>query len=185
MSLRRKTTGNKRKRTTKSSSSKPQTEEEIDGLRLNAWHSLADTYKIVYAKVNSDLRRYGLTQPQYSVLRSIGRSKTGSLAMSEIARELHVTYANVTLIVDNLERHNYLERIRETEDRRIVRIELTPRGRALGSKISASHRRKVAELMNGLSTAGLKELINDTSKIKEKILRTSDTKAREEVPVSR
>ncbi|MDH2900844.1 MAG: MarR family transcriptional regulator [archaeon] len=151
-----------------------QGEEESDSLELKAWRSLRDTYKVVYAKVNSDLRRYGLTPPQYSVLRAIGQSQIGSLAMNEIGKDLIVTYANITQIVDNLEKGHYLKRVRETEDRRIVRVRLTQKGRSLWKKISAIHRKQIAELMRGLPAEELKNLIADTSKIRNRILENQE-----------
>lgn len=139
-------------------------------LQLTAWRSLASAYRVAYAEINSDLRRYGLTPPQYSVMRTIGRSKTGSLAMNQISKELFVTYADVTLIVDNLAKQKCLKRIREKDDRRVVRIELTPKGLRLWKKIRSVHRKKIDELMRGLSSSELEQLIVNTNKIRNKIL---------------
>jgi len=152
-------------------------QEDDDSLEWRAWRSLADTYKIVHNRVNSDLRQYGLTQPQYHVLRVIGKSESGSLAMSEIGRKLLVTYADVTLIVDNLEKRNYLKRVRGSKDRRVVRVELTPKGLALWRRIRAVHRRKVAGLMSGLSRSELKELTASADKIRARILKVRDVDA--------
>ncbi len=91
--------------------------------------------------------------------------------MNEISKKLFVTYADITLIVDNLEKRTYLKRFRGTHDRRIVRVELTPKGRTLWRRIRALHRRKVADLMDGLSTNELKELTDYTVKLKENILK--------------
>jgi DNA-binding MarR family transcriptional regulator len=93
--------------------------------------------------------------------------------MNEISKKLFVTYADVTLIVDNLEKRAYLKRLRGTHDRRIVRVELTPKGRVLWRRIRALHRRRVADLMDGLSTNELKQLTDYTVKLKENILKPS------------
>ncbi len=62
-------------------------------VHLEAWRSLRETYRVVYAKVNSDLRRYRLTPPQYSVIRVIGNSEIGSFHMSEVSNNLIVADA--------------------------------------------------------------------------------------------
>lgn len=141
---------------------------------MKAWRSIADIYRIVYAKVNSDLRHYGLTPPQYSILRAVGRSETGSLPMNQIGKELIVTNANITVIVDNLEKRNCLKRIRGTKDRRVVWIELTPEGRRLWKKIVAVHRKKVAELMSGLPAQELEQLVANIAKIRDTILKSEN-----------
>ncbi len=148
--------------------------EETESPGLRAWRSLADTYRIVHAKVNSDLRQFGLTLPQYSLMRIVGKSESGSLEMNEIAKELLVTLANVTVIADNLEKRGYLKRVRGVRDRRVVRVELTPVGRALWKKISAAHRDRVTVLMRGLSVAELRELAAHADKVREKIQQAED-----------
>lgn len=154
-------------------------QDENESPELKAWRSLADTYRIVHARVNADLRQYGLTLPQYSVMRIVGKSEAGSLEMNEIASELLVTLANVTVIVDNLESRGYLKRVRGENDRRVVRVGLTPKGRTLWEKISAAHRAKVAELMKGLSARELRELTAQTGKVRERILRTTGSEQKE------
>ena len=99
--------------------------------------------------------------------------------MGEIARELLVTLANVTLIADNLERKGYLRRVRASKDRRVVSVELTTKGRALRERISAAHRAKVAELMSGLSRPELMQSDGPDGKDQGKHPETSRTPALE------
>lgn len=148
--------------------------QEREILELDAWRSLADTHRLASVRINSDLRRYGLTLPQYSVLRAVGRSEAGYLAMNQIGQDLLVTYADVTLIVDNLEKHNWLRRRREARDRRVVRIELTQEGRQLWKRISSVHKKRIAKLLRGLSKQELIELKQVTSKIREEIISSNN-----------
>lgn len=144
--------------------------EDNEPSELRAWRSLAAAYRTVYAKVNSDLRQYGLTLPQYSLMRIVGKSERGSLEMNEIAKELLVTLANVTVIADNLERRGYLKRVRGQRDRRVIRVELTSKGVALWQRISAAHRVKVTGLMKGLSSPELRQLAAYADKLREELL---------------
>ena len=50
---------------------------DLEPIENTAWSSLSNTYKIVYSHIMSDLRQYGLTPPQYTVLRVIGNSREG------------------------------------------------------------------------------------------------------------
>ncbi|MHB8565807.1 MAG: MarR family winged helix-turn-helix transcriptional regulator [Nitrososphaerales archaeon] len=133
------------------------------------WRSLADTYRTVQSHIMSDLRHYGLTPPQYSVLRTIGRSQNGFLPMNEIGKEMIVTFANITTIVDNLEERRLVRRIRDTDDRRIVYVELTSGGSRLFAKIYKAHRKQVAMLMQALSDEELETVRKLTIKIRDNI----------------
>lgn len=138
-----------------------------DPIEIAAWRSLSDTYKMVYSYIMSDLRQYGLTPPQYAVLRAIGTSRTKQLTMSEIGKEMTVTFANITTIVDNLEKLQHVKRLRDPSDRRLVKVELTEAGSKLYHKIFRSHRREVAKLMKILDRDELQKLIEYTGAIKK------------------
>lgn len=140
-----------------------------DSLENQAWRSLARTYKTVYFHINSDLRKYGLTPPQYAVLRTIWRSPRGLLPMNEIGKEMVVTFANITTIVDNLEKRSYVKRVRDQGDRRIVRVQLLPDGKKLVRRIYSSHHKQIAKLMSALKGSELQSLIDYTTKIRDMI----------------
>jgi MarR family 2-MHQ and catechol resistance regulon transcriptional repressor len=143
--------------------------QKNDSIGNIAWRSLAAAYRTVKFRVNSDLRRYGLTSPQYEVLRTLGASKAKSLPMNEISREMLVTFADITTIVDNLEKQNYVKRVRGGEDRRVIRVELTAEGLVLFDKILVAHRRQISKLMRGLSRSELENLIAYTTRIRESV----------------
>lgn len=72
------------------------------------------------------LKQTGLTAPQLLVLHAV--AKTGRAKASEIAREIVLSPATVTSIIDRLEKAGLLRRERSTTDRRVVDIILTPEG---------------------------------------------------------
>ncbi len=51
------------------------------------------------------------------------------LKSSEVAQRAWTTRANITTVVDTLERDGYVERRRDDGDRRVVRLHLTDKGR--------------------------------------------------------
>jgi DNA-binding MarR family transcriptional regulator len=153
---------------------KPKINRYRESLENQAWRGLASTYKKGYLYINSDLRKYGLTSPQYAVLRTIWRSSSGFLPMNEIGKEMIVTFANITTIVDNLEKMKYVRRVRGEEDRRIVRVQLLPSGIRLVERIFSYHQEEIAKLMSSLSKSDLESLINLTDRIKERISSTQE-----------
>ena len=120
--------------------------KEKDSLESKAWRNFGETYRTVYSYINSDLRPYGLTPPQYTVMLFIGKSDSHSLTMSEIGNKMVVTFANITTIVDNLEKREYVRRVRDSVDRRCIKVELTSAGSKIFEKIHDSH---VREMENG------------------------------------
>jgi len=73
-------------------------------------------------------RQSGLTLPQLLCLQAIARSPSGQRTSAELSRELKLSPATLTGIVDRLEREGLLRRERETADRRKVRLHLSEAG---------------------------------------------------------
>ena len=71
------------------------------------------------------------------LLMSIGTK--GPLTMSEIARTLQLTLSSVTAVVDKLEKKKFVRRMRNAQDRRLVRVELTAAGRKFYNLVESAH----------------------------------------------
>lgn len=72
------------------------------------------------------VRTSGLTGPQLIVMRAIDRA--GRTKPSDLAREVQLSQATITTILDRLERSDFIHRERSNEDRRVVETELTSKG---------------------------------------------------------
>ena len=69
----------------------------------------------------------GLTPPQVLILQSI--QGLGEVTSGRISREVNLSQATVTTILDRLEQRQLIERYRSTKDRRIVHARLTQGGK--------------------------------------------------------
>jgi DNA-binding MarR family transcriptional regulator len=69
----------------------------------------------------------GLTTPQLLVLRAVAQKD--DVTLGRVARDLSLSQATVTTLVDRLESGGFVTRERSDEDRRRVFVRLTPSGR--------------------------------------------------------
>lgn len=90
----------------------------------------------------------GLTGPQLWAVKII--SHESPIMVSEVARRMYLHPATVVGVLDRLELQGLVSRVRSTEDRRVVRVELTGKGRALV--------KNAPEVAAGLLVAGLEKL---------------------------
>ncbi len=70
-----------------------------------------------------------------------------SVKMNELARLLGLSRANATGLVDRLEARGIVERRHSTEDRRVVLVSLTRKGRRTAAKLNDARRRGLARMM--------------------------------------
>lgn len=73
-------------------------------------------------------RQSGLTLPQLLCLRAIATSKEEEITAAIVSRQVHLSPATVTGIVDRLERDGHVVRERRSRDRRKICLNLTPKG---------------------------------------------------------
>jgi DNA-binding MarR family transcriptional regulator len=86
-------------------------------------------------------------------------------SMSAIAARLGVTVGTLTVAATTLERKGYLLRGRAAEDKRIVRLRLTPRGRAANARHARFHAEMVADVQKALTGPQLTALVEALDRI--------------------
>lgn len=85
-----------------------------------------------YSAILSDV---DLTLPQFTLLTQLVPS--GSLSMSEVGLRIHISKPAVTSLVDRLENHQFLSRVKHPNDRRVYLLEIQPKGKKIVQKIQA------------------------------------------------
>ena len=125
-------------------------------LALSVWVRLLKAHGLALRQVRR-LVPEGLTLPQFDVLVQLHRRADG-MTPGELTRALLVTAGNVTGIVGRLVAMDLADRQPVPEDRRTVRIRLTPRGRRLMRRAIPRHRRDLGALLSTVSPADLARL---------------------------
>jgi DNA-binding MarR family transcriptional regulator len=75
----------------------------------------------------------------------------GSLSMGEFSNVLSVPLSTATRIADWLVDHEYIERLPDSGDRRVVRIALTDMGKELFKTIDQYVRQRIQQVLAGLT----------------------------------
>lgn len=121
---------------------------EEQALALATFTRLSRTAGKVRRSVYSGLSDTRLTESQVNVLELL--DKMGPLPQKEIAKNLSVTGGNVTMVVDNLQKRDLVQRKRWQEDRRVVHVALTDLGRETIESYMPLHLKKVMDAFDGL-----------------------------------
>jgi MarR family 2-MHQ and catechol resistance regulon transcriptional repressor len=125
-------------------------------LALSLWVKLARASATFGRLTGKDIERYGLTQPQFGVVELLGH--LGPVTIGEVTKKMLVTGGCVTVILDNLEKEGLVERMRSTEDRRVIKVQLTEKGQGLFENIFRQHAERVSQLASVLTDAEQNQL---------------------------
>ena len=71
--------------------------------------------------------------------------------MSTVAKKMSVTVGTLTTAINNLVKKGYVSRIRSAEDKRVVLLSLTEKGRKVYRRHAAYHKKMVQTVMEGLA----------------------------------
>jgi MarR family 2-MHQ and catechol resistance regulon transcriptional repressor len=110
----------------------------------------------VLAQIEPMLAREGLTPTQLGVLEALLHK--GPMTHRDLGRKVLTSAGNMSDLIDKLEARGLVRRVRCTEDRRIVRVALTPCGAARIEALFPRHAADVARAMGGLDDAELAQL---------------------------
>ena len=110
-------------------------------------------------------QQHQLTGPQLVCLHQLRRD--GELTPSVLSREVSLSQATVTGILDRLAARGLLTRVRSESDRRRVMLTLTPAGEALAERIPSALHQRFAERLADLSPAGQSQIAEVLEQIVE------------------
>ena len=84
--------------------------------------------------------------------------ETGALSVSEISRKVCIVKPNITPLVDRLVEEGLVDRVRDTEDRRVVNIVLLDAGREKLAAIKTTIGGQVQDWVQNINSADLREM---------------------------
>jgi MarR family 2-MHQ and catechol resistance regulon transcriptional repressor len=119
-------------------------------LALTTFIKLTRAVESVQSRLNEQNTMCGLTISQFGTLESLYH--LGSMCPSEISQKLLKSGGNMTLVLDNLAKQDLIQRQRDLNDRRMVIISLTDKGRDLIERIFPNHAEAIVKEFACLST---------------------------------
>jgi len=110
-------------------------------------------------------RNYGLSFPQYNVLRVLEASKNSQNKMSDISRIMLVPDANITGIAKRLEKEGFIIKKSDPADERVTILEITPKGKRTLKNIETKKDEWLGLMLKNLSEIQKLELLDKVKRI--------------------
>lgn len=130
------------------------TEDEV--LSLNAYITLLRASDTISNQIGNLMNKNKLTLSQFGVLESL--YYLGPMCQKELGTKILKSTANITTVIDNLEKRNLVKRVRQKEDRRFITVNLTEKGKSHLEKIMPLHLAEIFRRMEILSVDERKNL---------------------------
>jgi len=112
--------------------------------------SVMRTAALVRRMLNQKVEPYGISQPQYNVLRILRGAGPEGLPTLAVRDRLVEEAPGITRLIDKLEKSKLVKRDRTGRDRRTVRVQITPTGLQLLEQADKVVREVQQALADGL-----------------------------------
>ncbi len=112
-------------------------------------------------------KRAQLTGPQLTVVKIL--ETIGELSLTELSERIRAQNSTVTGIIDRMERENLVVRERSTEDRRVVKIRLTPKGMDLARDVPVEPMVIFRSALLALSKDEMQDLLKILLKVSRRV----------------
>ena len=93
---------------------------------------------------------FGLTPPQFQMLTVINRLRDEQITQRRLAKELYVSFPNITVMLSRLEKARLIQRVVSEADRRAKFVSITRKGRELLKRIWKEQPAQLERVMVGL-----------------------------------
>ncbi|BAC14065.1 MarR family winged helix-turn-helix transcriptional regulator [Oceanobacillus iheyensis] len=95
------------------------------------------------------LNNYPITSPQFIALQWL--LEEGDLTIGELSNRISHAFSTTTDLVDRMEKNELVERVRDTNDRRVVRIHLLEKGKHIIEEVIDKRQAYLGEVLTKFS----------------------------------
>ncbi len=116
-------------------------------------------------------KQFGLTDVQFNVMMLLAyqSSPEGGLSQTQLSDMMLVNRANITSLIDRMEKAKLVFRTDAAADRRSNIIKMTARGRRLFTTVEPLYAKQVREIMSRLGVTEQKRLISALEKVRGRL----------------
>jgi len=119
---------------------------------------LPDLAKAFRTDEPQEVLHMDISFPEIFVLRELSSKEEPT--MSELGRSISMDLSTLTRTVDKLVRKEFVARKRDPEDRRMVRVALTAKGRKLISRFEEARKKHIESILRQMASQERRDLLH-------------------------
>ncbi len=108
-----------------------------------------------------------ITDAQFNVLMQLKYSTNQKLSQVDLSKRLFVNRADITGLIDRLEKGGFVKRERHPTDRRVNLIAITSKGLELLEHLEPEYFQEVNKIFGNFGKKEIKDLINNLEKVRQ------------------
>lgn len=122
---------------------------------------------IIKQKGREILSDYKITPPQFIALQWL--FEEGDMTIGELSTKMFLAFSTTTDLIDRMERNKLVERVKDTNDRRIVRIHLLKEGASMIEEVIKKRQLYVQQILQNFSEDEISSLKSNLEKMHQEM----------------
>lgn len=109
------------------------------------------------------LSNFDITPPQMDALLVL--QEAGQLTMGELCQKMFLACSTATDLIDRMERNQLIERVRDTTDRRVIRLRILPKGHSIIEEVLEARRTYLVNILSELDGNEKEQMIRSLEQL--------------------
>lgn len=118
---------------------------------------------LIKQKGREILSNYTITPPQFVALQWLHES--GDMTIGDLSNKMYLAFSTTTDLVDRMEKNELVQRVRDEQDRRVVRIHLLPEGERIIQEVIDKRQNYLRDLLQNFEVDEAQELLKLLKKL--------------------
>ncbi len=118
---------------------------------------------LIKQKGREILSNYTITPPQFVALQWLHES--GDMTIGDLSNKMYLAFSTTTDLVDRMEKNELVQRIRDEQDRRVVRIHLLSEGERIIQEVIEKRQNYLRDLLESFDTDEAQNLLQLLQKL--------------------
>ncbi|HWI49321.1 MAG TPA: MarR family transcriptional regulator [Rummeliibacillus sp.] len=111
---------------------------------------------LIKQKGREILSNYTITPPQFIALQWL--HELGDMTIGDLSNKMYLAFSTTTDLVDRMERNDLVQRIRDNQDRRVVRIHLLKEGERIIEEVIEQRQNYLADIVKDFQSEEVQSL---------------------------
>ena len=120
---------------------------------------------LIKQKGREILSTYTITPPQFIALQWL--HEYGDMTIGDLSTKMYLAFSTTTDLVDRMEKNDLVQRVRDEQDRRVVRIHLLPEGERVIEEVISKRQQYLQDILVEFNEKELQDLLDNLQKLHE------------------
>lgn len=118
---------------------------------------------LIKQKGREILSNYTITPPQFVALQWLHES--GDMTIGDLSTKMYLAFSTTTDLVDRMEKNELVQRVRDENDRRVVRIHLLPEGERIIQEVILKRQNYLRDITQEFNAEEFEQLSRTLQKL--------------------